>query len=393
MAVHEIEFLFRRSGAVDDSERPVEYHVTLNPRKENEKIDGKIKIDFANFRSLNGKSENEYGKALSEVLFANETIKSSVSNTWDLVKNDRTAVMRILVHIDNSAILLHGIHWETVVNPVTKRPFIHSQQVRLMRYIDKVDEIPGRSRSVRPGLLALAAVANPEGADLNVSFELERARKGFAPIPVIFLPGKEGEYCTLDNLVEKAADADILYLVCHGNYSVKIGSQLLLENNTGQRRLVNAKELADAFVVKERCPRLIILVACKSAGDEDENPLYAVGPLLVQAGAPAVLAFQGLISIENMRLFLPELLQRLSKAPAGRIDYALAHAYKNIWRTDDWWKPVLFTNRSQGSLWQRKSLEDWWAQRGYGRNPFSWKDGREVREEYLEELYIDPKAQ
>jgi hypothetical protein len=96
-------------------------------------------------------------------------------------------------------------------------------------------------------------------------------------------------------------------------------------------------------------PKLIVLTSCESAGNETGSSLAAIGPRLVEAGIPAVLAMQGKISMKTIEQFMPAFFESLIRE--GTIDQALAVARGVIRDNPDAWMPVLFMRVKSGRLW------------------------------------------
>nr|WP_255603321.1 CHAT domain-containing protein [Oscillochloris sp. ZM17-4] len=98
-------------------------------------------------------------------------------------------------------------------------------------------------------------------------------------------------------------------------------------------------------------PQLAILAACAGAGrDDGAEPLAALGPRLVAAGVPAVVAMQGNVSIASVGTLLPTLLAALRRDDC--IDQAMAAARLAAEREHaDWWRPTLTMRVRDGRLW------------------------------------------
>jgi hypothetical protein len=114
-----------------------------------------------------------------------------------------------------------------------------------------------------------------------------------------------------------------------------------------------------------------VLASCQSAGKasseltaQDGGALAGLGPRLAEAGAPAVLAMQGNISMETVRQFMPLFFAELRRD--GQIDRALAAARGRVRARYDWWMPVLFMRLKSGRIWyvpgfadDRQGLKQW----------------------------------
>ncbi len=208
----------------------------------------------------------------------------------------------------------------------------------------------------------------------------KNALQGLPPPDV--LQSQEGQpgLVTLDRLKEKLAEGyDILYLVCHGallpDDPDEEGSPerpyLILESAEGPYDRTDAGLLVDYIgnLPPEKSPRLVVLASCQSGGqgkvpdtqkdpaeiDEEERSydrgaLAAVGPRLVDAGVPAVLAMQDNVTMETVRQFMPTFFTTLLQG-AGQVDQAMAVARNRISQRLDWWVPVLYLRLRGGQLW------------------------------------------
>lgn len=114
----------------------------------------------------------------------------------------------------------------------------------------------------------------------------------------------------------------------------------------------------------EGIPRLIFLAACETAkrDAEDPHPFVGLGPKLVEAGFPAVVAMQEKVPIDLARklthFFYRNLLQH------GLVDRALNES-RNFLQSEqhsDWAIPVLFMRTPGGRLFEanpvRSTLRD-----------------------------------
>ena len=231
------------------------------------------------------------------------------------------------------------------------------------RYLSSPD---WRRVRLRPqgDLRALALAANPSNlnqydlAAIDVEGELGRLRAGLGGIPLSVLPDRAtNQRATLANLVAGLRDGnyDIVYLVCHGAL-VKGEPWLWLEDETGQVALTAGSELATRLRDLPECPRLVILAACQTAGTGLGQALVALGPRLVEAGVPAVVAMQGLVGLETIARFMPVFFEQLRKA--GSIDRAMALARGAVRDLPDYWMPALFMRMKSGRIWYVPGFSD-----------------------------------
>ncbi len=315
-----------------------------------QQISGRIKLDAAEL--LDNASTEDYGKALSTALFADEKVRRA----WDSAQAIAKAIgakIRLRLLIDAEATALHSIRWETI-------SLFQSADCWFSRYIASYD---AKSTIARPKsrLKALVVIANPtelaggmgDMQEVPVEAEQARAIAFFKPIlnkdpDILASGGKASLPAIIDHL---QSGHDIVYLVCHGAL-IDDNPTLLLEKSTGQSDFVAANELVHAIRILDAPPSLIVLASCQSAGTGDtENALTALGPLLAAAGVPAVVAMQGKISMSTVAEFMPRFFSELKQD--GRIDRAMAISRGEIARNHrDHWMPVLFMRLKNGRLWE-----------------------------------------
>ncbi|MGT2490914.1 CHAT domain-containing protein [Cupriavidus basilensis] len=81
----------------------------------------------------------------------------------------------------------------------------------------------------------------------------------------------------------------------------------------------------------------------------------ALGPLLAQAGAPAVLAMQGNVSVATMDAFMPVFFTELRDH--GDVDRAAGIARAAVGQQPDWWMPAVFTRLDSGRIFIRRASD------------------------------------
>jgi hypothetical protein len=313
-----------------------------------------------------------YGQALTESLFRDAAARSAFEQAR-VAAQGRTLRLRLL--IDRTATDLHSLHWETLRDPedgtwlAIKENLLFSRLLASTRW----ERIELRARSE---LQALVAIANPSNlanyrptgqqslAPINVDTELKRARQALGEIPLTVLTGDpaQGEWVTPNRLTDALRRGpDIVYLVCHGALVSKAdrpGPYLWLEGDDGAAEVVSGQAVAEriAALPPNLRPRLAVLASCESAGkgqagfsSDAQGALAAFGPLLAQAGIPAVVAMQGQVSMDTVAEFMPVFFRELRQD--GQVDRAMAAARGAVSERDDAWVPVLFMRLRDASLW------------------------------------------
>lgn len=275
------------------------------------------------------------------------------------------------------------------------------------------DPAPGTED--RP-LKVLMAVSNPQDlaelpgelAEVEVEKEIRNfyeAVKDYPEVFVTFAPGRTGikdkallaeltaprfrvlqnESTTIKLIQRELANHHILHFTGHGTFekgkrkpapesvapdtkdssapapeklpiSNKRATWLVLEDDDG-----NAEKIEDASIVHNliqrgdnQLPRLIFLSSCDTSRYDERNPraFNSLGPRLVEAGFPAVVAMQDKVPVETAseltRNFYGNLLEE------GVIDSALNRSrwflYDKVKLLDNWTIPVLFMRTPRGQL-------------------------------------------
>jgi len=308
-----------------------------------------------------------YGRKLWALVFECKEVSDVVDRAYGIAQ-DRQFALRLRLFISNNAPELHSVWWETLIDPQTDSPLLMREDVVFSRYLDSSDWrplTPVRARRLK----VLAVIANPgdigrydrDGGvalePLDMERELAMSRLALANLDVELIT--DTGPATLSRIIERLRDRfDVLYLVCHG---ALFGAQprLYLETEEGKTAVVPGEDLAARLRDMADRPRLVVLASCQSAGTghqtsvADDGALAALGPRLLEAGVPAVVAMQGNITMGTVEKFMPELFAQLQRH--GQIDRAMAIARGCVRERRDWWMPVLFMRLRGGALWYESS--------------------------------------
>jgi hypothetical protein len=162
---------------------------------------------------------------------------------------------------------------------------------------------------------------------------------------------------SLEQLARQLPGQHILHLVGHGytqpdRDSGPAQTALYLEKDEGTLQIVKAADLVARLAAIGQLPHLVFLMACESAAPQTPtaHPFIGLGPQLVQAGVPAVVAMQAQVPIAMSRPFTSEFYRRLVEH--GEVDKAMSQARLVVFRPDrvDWAVPVLFMRLRDGRL-------------------------------------------
>jgi CHAT domain/SIR2-like domain len=300
-----------------------------------------------------------YGRALGQALLGGDV--GDAYRQAIAAAQTQGVTLRVRLFVGPSAAALHGLRWETMLDPRDGSPLLTDENIVFSRYLSSNDWRPVRLRP-KSALRALVVVSGPTDLDrfqtrvlapVAVEDEVQRAQGGLSPLPTRVL-SEHGEV-TEERLFSELRDGcDVLYLVCHG-YLAGDEPFLLLENEDGTAARIRGGALVDRIRDLTKVPRLVVLASCQSAGlgeakqTDDGGVLAALGPRLAEAGIPAVLAMQGDISMETVARFMPTFFHELQRD--GQIDRAMAAARGAVRDRHDWWAPTLFMRLRSGRIW------------------------------------------
>jgi tetratricopeptide (TPR) repeat protein len=303
---------------------------------------------------------NDYGRKLAEMLFATQAVRKACDEALAAA----TALdlpLRVRLQAAPEAQDVQRLAWETLYDTAGKKPLFAGERVLFSRYVSSADPKPVKLRPKR-ALRALVVAANPSDLDVyglppvEAEAEFERAKAALKGIEVHTLGGAGGERASLAAIFKRLRQErfDILYIVAHG-MARKDESYLWLENEQGETGRVSGAELIAEFQKLDEAPLLAALLACESAAATAGAALTALGPRLAAAGAPAVLAMQGKITMETGGKFMAAFFDDLSRE--GVLDHAAAAGREAVSSNPDWWMPALFTRIRSATIFGEMPVE------------------------------------
>lgn len=295
-----------------------------------------------------------YGAQLSAMLFADRRMREGWAIAAGYLARGQTPLrLRLRLATDDPA--LHALRWELLQHPQSGQFLATDERILLSRTLASADAEPVQRRP--PGdLRALIVVAAPADlgryqlAPIDLAAEVSRARVALSALkPTVVAGCADGRRADLATIIGAARDGyDLIYLVAHGAV-VDGAPTLYLEDAQGSTAPTPAAALADGLSQLARRPALVALASCQSAGDESAAALSALGPQLIAAGIPAVVAIQGPIEMVSVTRMLPAFFRELQRD--GRIDRALAAARALARDLADWWRPILYCRLRDGRIW------------------------------------------
>ncbi len=331
----------------------------------------------------------EYGEQLFSRLFADDMLRRYYDDARRVAKADGRR-LRLRLCIEPTLSDLHELRWETLTDYRDREWLLETDLLSFSRFL------AGKSGKPRPlrgrgELRTLVAIANPadlEAEDyrsakggqrlhrVDVAKEKRRAKGSLQDLydedcALTSDPLNPG-IVTMPKLCQRLRDGfDVVYLVSHGALIKKgdqRGPQLLLEGPDGRGQAEPAKALADeiAQMVPELRPRLFVLASCESAGGpvtaDELGILAGIGPQLVGAGVPAVIAMQGSVSMSTAGQFVQTFFaELLNPERGGWVDVAATAARRDVGHCMDAWMPVLYTNLKV-PIFSREDLGNEWVE-------------------------------
>ncbi len=245
-----------------------------------------------------------------------------------------------------------ALPWEGLYDPHRGLPLAADARTPLVR-AERLYRQVGPSRPLEAELplkLLLAVPDDPSGA-IDAAAEIDAMQRALADIgpELLTISLLQGRFDVLDlREALTATQADILHVIAHGQ-----PDGILLWQD-GEPRLVQATALR---MTLQRTPavKLALLNACLAGQQADETAFSAVGPQLLQAGLPAVIAMQFEIADEDAVALTRHLYAELLHPPCpGSIDIALANARSSLYALDPdsfaFGAPILWLNASHGNI-------------------------------------------
>ncbi len=351
---------------------------------------GRLNLDEAAMTELLAlESEAEvsrYGVNLGRLLF--DSIKEAFLRGCERSRETASGRLRVQLWISPECSELHAFMWERVfVESQGQLVSLSSSDWTPFSRFTRLSKAEPKAITARP-LKLLVAVANPtslppafEAIDVGKEIEnLAAALADVSDLTVTIMPGRTGipealrqsllsKGCLIDDgpttpeaLQLQLASHHVLHYLGHGTFirdkkpeggKARSGkSYLLLEDEQGDFQQVSDEELVARLAAFRDIPRLIFLASCDTAkrDPQDPHPFVGLGPKLVEAGFPAVVAMQDKVPMALARsltlFFYRHLLNH------GLIDQALNESRKFLLdeQHPDWAIPVLFMRTPGGRL-------------------------------------------
>jgi hypothetical protein len=275
----------------------------------------------------------EDGERLFNWLVADEALKVA----WAEVRGQRPQ-RRIRLRIDATAPELHAIPWELLrdaADGAAAQDLAATSATPFSRYLAGRWQ-PGGAILRRP-VKILVAIANPDNladyelAEIDVDQEWQLLEEATADQEEIELKLLD-QPCTLAALEEALKEGyHVLHFIGHGAYREKGGqgkAVLYLADEKNQVVLANdedvaamlGRQLAHSDLSDDERLRMVFLASCQTATRSPADAFRGLGPRLVAAGVPAVMAMQDLVPVDTARQFAATFYQQL--LAHGQVDLA-----------------------------------------------------------------------
>lgn len=327
---------------------------------------------------------------------------------WGRAQTSELKELRVQLWISEECNELHRIRWERLYVRFDDhwRSLANFEQTPFSRFTRLPIAEPQLNPDDRP-LKVLLVVSNPSDlggdgddpdtlklAEINVEQEISNfyeAVKDIADIEVSVMPGRTGISDELKaklkapkfhlipgnttiSQIQQQFNHHVLHFLGHGVFervaapataeAAKAAAQprqraqratlLVLENDEGKSNKIPDDLIVDYLVHRGTLPRLVFLSACDTVKYDERNPspFTGLGPKLVAAGFPAVVAMQDQVPIAMARELVEKFYCNLLSE--GVIDLALNRSRlfsfdpDNL--LDNWTIPVLFMRTPRGRL-------------------------------------------
>ncbi|MBN2392957.1 MAG: SUMF1/EgtB/PvdO family nonheme iron enzyme [Anaerolineae bacterium] len=263
---------------------------------------------------------------------------------------------RIRLCLDADAPELHALPWEllwgdnTMLSANENTPFSRHLPVS-KPWGGVVEERPIR---------VLAMISNPSDLD-NYDLRALDVQEERALLEAAFAELDKSEI-QLDVLDAPATLAQletalhhgyhILHFVGHGIFTDEQQAVLYLQDTEGNTKAVSDEKLVGMLERQRVQPHLVFLAACQSAARSMADAFRGLGPKLVRAGVPAVVAMQESLAVATAQKLSQNFYQRLGEH--GIVDCALNKSRSVLLTAGrpDAAVPVLFMRLKDGQLWR-----------------------------------------
>lgn len=357
-----------------------------------------------------------YGQYLYQLLFmkpegsdgslAEQSLHNVFQKAWGRAQVSEQKELRVQLWISEECNELHRIRWERlyVLFDDKWRSLANFEQTPFSRFTRLPIAEPQLNPDDRP-LKVLLVVSNPSDlagsgddpdvpklAEIKVEQEIANfyeAVKGINDIEISIMPGCTGISNELQkklkppkfhlipgnttiSQIQKQFNHHVLHFLGHGVFErvpqppagensdapprqrARRATLLVLEDEEGKSNKIPDDQIVSYLVHRGTLPRLVFLSACDTTKFDERNPspFTGLGPKLVAAGFPAVVAMQDEVPMAMARELAENFYGNLLRE--GVIDLALNRSrlftFDQDSLLDSWTIPVLFMRTPRGRL-------------------------------------------
>ena len=265
----------------------------------------------------------EIGSIMGEV-FLPGAVGEALTRTLAKARS-QTIPVEFAVDITECPEELRGLPWEGLRHPGVDGPLALHPLVVFYR-LAVANPTP---RRVEGPLRIVVAIAAPLDGEPELDYESE-LRNIVTSVREAKAGGAEVRIVTFATTAEikkalGAGDVHVLHISCHGS-----AGRLILEDENGGARLVDARTLVEEAIPPGKMPPVICLSACDTNVTDRPNNLPAVADELVSSGAPAVIGTETSVSDRYATLVFARIYAELTKATEPDPATALAAARRQV---------------------------------------------------------------
>jgi hypothetical protein len=313
---------------------------------------GEMPAEIANWVSTGDPQQD--GTGLFTALFSDPQLFAA----WSQARG-QAEKRRIRLRIDPAAAELHALPWELLAD---ERGLLSAgADTPFSRYLSVA--LPWGGMVQERPIRILVVISNPRDLEEKklARVNLKDERKAFEALEASLGRDVQIDYLqegvTLEALeLALRREYHVLHYIGHGAFSRTLNqAALLLEDDAGNTSIVTDGQLSGMLVHLAARPKLVFLVACQSAARSTTDAFRGLGPSLVAAGVPAVVAMQDNVSILSARKLSEVFYSRLENH--GLVDCAFNEARATLLTAGrpDAAVPVLFMRLKSGQLWSAES--------------------------------------
>jgi hypothetical protein len=287
-------------------------------------------------------------------LFARLKEDAQLLTNWARA-SERSSHRRLRWWIDDTAPELHAIPWELMRDEEVMLAADAKTPFSRFLLVDEPWSPPVQGHPIR----VLVAIANPKDGEargltpIDAQKECAALQAAFNAVGSRLQPKFVESPVTLEQLQTKMQDEQyhVLHLVAHGKYDSRKRAWLYLQDEQENAREVRDADLENVLAHQNVRPHVVFLAACQGAKRSMTDAFAGLGPRLVRARVPAVVAMQEVVSFESARKFSTRFYERLLKH--GLVDLAANEARSTLLTAGrpDAAVPVLFMRLRDGRLW------------------------------------------